>query len=328
MKLRLLFAGLLGIIAFMAIGSFTGSFELGFVSLIGGTSFASLVIPAGITKSQHLRGMTEARAGLMLAIQPLADKETLTDEEKRQFIDLEKRIKGYDDDIAALETMIADERAMDEMEQRRQSMRGNGARRIDNEDKTIKRFNFVNYLREISQPGAVLTGLNAEMHQEAVREAAQLGVRVEGFGVPSIVLGGNKRDVIAGSGGTGKHLVTEEPIQFIDALREKLVLTQLGATFLTGLVGNVPLTSASDVAAAAWKDENATAGESTPTFSRATMSPKRLAAFIDLSKQLLVQDSMGIESMLINQLAAAVAIAIQRAAINGSGTAPEPLGIL
>ena len=66
---------------------------------------------------------------------------------------------------------------------------------------------------------------------------------------------------------------------------------------MTGLVGDVsiPVYSGSNVA---WKGEAVSADDGSGSFSEITLSPKRLTAYIDVTKQFLNQDSNSAESLL------------------------------
>lgn len=114
---------------------------------------------------------------------------------------------------------------------------------------------------------------------------------------------------------------------YYQALRNKILLPGMGAKFLTGLVGDLPLIEGGSFTAS-WLAED---GEDTATkaaFSEFLMQPKRLQATGALSLQLLRQTSVDVERMIEDDLIAAHAQGLQLAAINGSGTAPEPRGIL
>ena len=80
---------------------------------------------------------------------------------------------------------------------------------------------------------------------------------------------------------------------------------------MTGLVGNVglPYYSGSN---AAWAEETAAASNGKGTFSKKTLSPKRLTTYIDVSKQFLAQDSVMANNLLMNDLATAVAVKLQQ----------------
>jgi HK97 family phage major capsid protein len=53
-----------------------------------------------------------------------------------------------------------------------------------------------------------------------------------------------------------------------------------------------------------------------------------LGAFTDVSRKLLLQSSMDVEAFVRNDLASVIALAIDLAAINGSGASNQPRGIL
>ena len=59
----------------------------------------------------------------------------------------------------------------------------------------------------------------------------------------------------------------------------------LGATMLTGLVGNLDLPRGNADASATWEGENDANAETSPTFDKISLSPNRLGAFTDISKQ-------------------------------------------
>lgn len=114
--------------------------------------------------------------------------------------------------------------------------------------------------------------------------------------------------------------------RLIDALRAESVVFRAGAQV-------VPLTSDSHSIAAvaadpvpAWRDENASVSESDPTFRNVPMQPKSLAVLTRLSRELF-EDSLNLEQELPRILAAALAVELDRVALLGTGTAPEPRGI-
>lgn len=194
------------------------------------------------------------------------------------------------------------------------------------EQRTAQRFSFAKFLREASESN--LTGLEKEMAEEAVRESQRNGQSLTGIGIPYIILA-NKR-AAAGQNVTtaadGGNLVGKEPVTYIEALREALILNALGANFITGLVGNVPMVRGTSVNAA-WNGETDSSSTTKKTTTKVEMSPKRLAITTAYSKQLLIQSSPDIEMILMMDMVAAHAVALQKAAIVGGGS-NEPSGIL
>ncbi len=77
--------------------------------------------------------------------------------------------------------------------------------------------------------------------------------------------------------------------QFVDALRSRLVMNELGARFMTGLRGDVAIPKLATGVSAGFVAETAATSEVNAVFSQITMSPKSLGAFTDVSRHLLLQ---------------------------------------
>lgn len=125
----------------------------------------------------------------------------------------------------------------------------------------------------------------------------------------------------------GEEAVAEDKLNILEPLRNRLVLTQAGATYMTGLVGNVsiPTYSGTNVA---WKGEVAAASDGAGTFDEVELSPKRLTAYLDISKQFLIQDSVSAEAMLKNDIVRALAEKLESTILgNEAGSATQPAGI-
>ncbi len=95
----------------------------------------------------------------------------------------------------------------------------------------------------------------------------------------------------------GKETVATDKLNILEPLRNSLVMVKAGATYMNGLVGNVsiPVYSGSNVG---WKGEVDAADNGKGIFTEVNLEPKRLTAFIDISKQFLIQDSVSAEEML------------------------------
>ncbi len=104
----------------------------------------------------------------------------------------------------------------------------------------------------------------------------------------------------------GQEAVATEKVNILDPLRANMVLSAAGATYLTGLQGDIsiPTYTGSNVG---WKGEVDTADNGKGEFSEIVLKPHRLTAFIDVSKQFLIQDSVGAEEMLQRDIIAALA---------------------
>lgn len=196
------------------------------------------------------------------------------------------------------------------------------------EKNEAQRFSFAKFLREASGSTGALTGFELEMSQEAIREAKTNGIVLNGLGIPYIILA-SKRAATGQNVGTsadGGILVQNEPMIYMEALRAKLVLASMGVTYLSGLVGNLPIVKGSSISAS-WTGETDEVSTTKKGFTKAEMSPKRLAITTAYSRQLLEQSSQDVDALIMADMVLAHANALELAAIQGGG-ANEPVGIL
>ena len=96
---------------------------------------------------------------------------------------------------------------------------------------------------------------------------------------------------------------------------------------MTGLVGNVaiPMYSGSTVG---WEGEIDAAKDGAGSFSEIELTPKRLTAFIDVSKQFLLQDSVSAEAMLRADIVKALSNKLEATILGDeAGSNKVPAGI-
>ncbi len=131
-------------------------------------------------------------------------------------------------------------------------------------------------------------------------------------------------------GGTAGSLVATELLaaDFIQLLRVATKVMKLGARHLTGLVGNIAIPAQTGGATCYWVAEDGAATESDSTFGQVILKPSSLVGYTQLSRLILLQSSLDIENLVREDLIKQIAIALDLAAINGSGAAGQPLGIL
>ena len=103
----------------------------------------------------------------------------------------------------------------------------------------------------------------------------------------------------------GEHVVVTDYLNILEPLKAKNVLVNAGATYLTGLRGNlqIPSMTAENVY---WEGEIDETENGAGSFSHVNMAPRRLSAFIDISKQFLVQDTLGAENLIRKLLVEAI----------------------
>lgn len=168
----------------------------------------------------------------------------------------------------------------------------------------------------------------AGLELEASRAIAQkMGTPAKGFYVPYEWM---SRDLLVGTNTAGGHLVSTDLLSgsFIELLRNRMMVSSLGAKMLTGLVGDVAIPRQTGGATAYWVSENSALTESQQAFDRVTLTPKTVGAYTEMSRKLLQQSSVDIENLVKSDLATCLALAIDLAAINGSGSSGQPTGIL
>ena len=134
----------------------------------------------------------------------------------------------------------------------------------------------------------------------------------------------------AGSGTTGGTLVATNLLaaDFIEVLRNASVTAQLGARMLTGLVGNVDIPRQTAQTTTYWVGESSAVTESEGTFDKLSMKARTLGALSVISRLMLLQSTPAIEMIVREDLVRVLALAIDLAAISGSGSGGQPTGIV
>ncbi len=165
-------------------------------------------------------------------------------------------------------------------------------------------------------------GREIELQAELAKRA---GKPAQGFYVPTEVF--EKRvQTTANSGG----IISDDfrPDLFVSALTNATVMNRMGATVLTGLTGDVVIPRETDSPAVGWVSENQALSTDDAAFDSLTLTPHHVGAISEFSRQMVMQASPDVERLLRSMLARNIALEIDRAAVNGSGTGAEPLGIL
>lgn len=125
----------------------------------------------------------------------------------------------------------------------------------------------------------------------------------------------------------GEDTVATDLYDILEPLRAKNVLVQAGAKFLTGLVGDVqvPVMAGGNVT---WEGETSNASDAGTSFSSVKLSPKRLTAYVDISKQFLAQDSKSAEALIRQDLINAINSKLESTILgNASGSTTQPAGL-
>ncbi|MGC6392016.1 MAG: phage major capsid protein [Alphaproteobacteria bacterium] len=113
----------------------------------------------------------------------------------------------------------------------------------------------------------------------------------------------------------------------IDALRAESVINAAGARTIPLTSDNISIAKVASDPTPAFRAEAAAITESDPSFTTVNMTPRSMALMTKVSRELW-EDSVNLESELPRILAVAMAKEMDRICLLGSGTAPEPRGVL
>jgi len=135
---------------------------------------------------------------------------------------------------------------------------------------------------------------------------------------------------LVGTAGQGGNLVQTGLLadQFIEVLRNQLVTATLGARYLTGLEGNIDIPRQISQTAGYWVAEAGAVTEAEATFDKVSLRPKTVGALSKLSRLMLLQATPAIEMIAREDLMKIMALAIDLAALSGSGSSNQPTGIV
>lgn len=195
-------------------------------------------------------------------------------------------------------------------------------------EKEVKNYSMIRAINALANPTDQAAQRAAAFERETSDAVAKvMGKASRGMFVPYEV---QKRDLLVGTATAGGNTVATDLLSgsFIDILRNAMVIDRLGARMMTGLVGQIAIPKQSGAATAYWVAENGAPTESDQTFAQVTMSPKTVGAFTDISRRLLLQSSISVDGLVQTDLATVLGLAIQQAAISGSGASNQPSGIL
>jgi HK97 family phage major capsid protein len=274
-----------------------------------------------------IRDLLEKRAALVQEMRtitngPAGDGGDLSAEQAEKFNSMKAQLES-------VEKQLERQRLLDEAERRMngESLSGHGDNRLDDA------------LRDYSLRRALAGAAGLEVDWSRERElsleiAKRAGRPFNGLAIPISLFTHapyEKRVVttLAPVGGPGGNIIASDfrPDQYIDILRPNSVVYLAGATMLTGLVGNVVIPALTKSAGFEWIGENSALTPADPEHGQVTLTPKHGGSIVEFSRNLLLQSSPDIETLLRRDMARIVATGIDRVAVKGGGS-NEPTGIL
>lgn len=179
--------------------------------------------------------------------------------------------------------------------------------------------------------GMELNGVEGEIHQELAKRAAASGKAPSGFMVPHtlrmIPAGSERRAVMGLTQGAGAIPDILSP-NLIDALRNMMVLSGLGAITLSNMVGTFAIPKKTAVNTFEWVGESTAATGSRNTVGQVTFGEKTVSGWTALSRSMLKQASLDMEAMARQDLAEGLAVALDAGGLANASGGAGPTGLL
>lgn len=156
-----------------------------------------------------------------------------------------------------------------------------------------------------------LDGLEKEMHQEGEKELTRMGKSALGnLVVPNMIL--QKRTAVSENSTAGVDVIS-----FEQALQARSIARELGVQFINLVAdGKVVIQNPTTVT---WEGETDAYADGGQALTTASITPKRLASYVLLSKQLINQHNISVENAFIADIAAAVAAKLDYSLFNDDG---------
>lgn len=176
---------------------------------------------------------------------------------------------------------------------------------------TIKLAKLVNLYGQANGDVERMKSLAGKMYSEDKEIGGYIGKALEA-GVPS-------------AGGFGIPQVLSARV--IEALYAQTFLDKVGVARIPMPNGNVRLSRMDTSATVGWVGELPSASVTAPVFGEVALSAKKLFAIAEISNSLIRYNAVGIEGWLARDLQKKFRLALDYAALYGSGTAYSPAGL-
>ena len=243
--------------------------------------------------------------------------------------DEEKPVEDTPKDDAVVE---ADKETENENETEDEMPEDDKEQRNNQNNSTImtKKFSLIKAINDVTNNRS-LDEVAKEVVKKGVEEMRKSGLAIAGSIQLPVMETENEEmranGVLAQTAGAGMENIATEKLDILEPLRANMVMSQAGATYLTGLVGNIsiPAYTGSNVA---WAGEVAAAANGAGDWSEIKLQPHRLTAYVDVSKEFLLQDSNDAEAMLRRDIIAAIGNKLESTILGAdAGTDEKPAGL-
>lgn len=240
--------------------------------------------------------------------------------------DEQRRIDELEAEISRLQSAI--ERSV-----RLEARRPDGAQQVDAPaigmaEQDLRQYSVLRALRASALRRPEL----APLEMEASRAVAKkIGREPQGFFLPYDYLrsehSAGQMEQRAITTATAASLIPTSKLGFIDLLRNSMMTRAAGALVLDGLIGNVDLPRRTVGAALSWVAAGTPPSESSNTFDHVQLRAKTGSAWLDIRRNVFNQTSLDMEALVLSDLASAVQLGIDYAALHADGTSNAPTGL-
>jgi HK97 family phage major capsid protein len=268
-----------------------------------------------------LHELQERRAACVSEMRKINDK---ADVEKREYTsDEDKKHNELKTELVGLERQIERARDLQEAERSAPAILHHGNLGDGAYEVRARKFSLLKAIN--ARLGEdVDVGFEREISQEVTRRA---GRKFSGIAVPDEYFHVEKRTLLVGSTAASLYPEQHRDDLFIDTLRARLIVGQLGATVLDGLIGDQDIPRQTASSTAQWVAEDGSLTETDMTIDDVTLAPKTVGAMTSYSRRTLINALPSIEQLVRNDLAAVIANAIDEKALVGTGLSNTPTGV-
>lgn len=183
-------------------------------------------------------------------------------------------------------------------------------------------YNLIRAVAAVASGDWSQAGYEREVSQELAHRS---GRNPRGLYVPFAAL---QTRTLTTAGGSGAALVpAEHHSELIDILRPAARVIEMGATVMSGLVGNVDIPRQNASATGAWIAEDDAVSPSDLGFDSVVLTPKTIGSMTQWSRRMLIQSVPQIEDIARRDLVAVIGRAIDQAALHGLGNTNQPTGL-
>tara|TARA_R100001163_G_scaffold55073_1_gene42479 strand:- start:176 stop:1420 length:1245 start_codon:yes stop_codon:yes gene_type:complete len=187
----------------------------------------------------------------------------------------------------------------------------------NNTEKEVRNWSLFKAINEVRNGGS-LTGLEAELHQEAEKEARK---GLQGIGIPTMLK--EKRAIDQ----TNSAIAPTSVGAYVDSLQASALYSRLGVNDLGTVAADtvLPIAGGSTVA---WTGEVAAASDGGANFGKVTLTPKRISGYANISNVILAQNGASAEASVMRDMGRNMGTQIDAAMFGSTNVANAPTAIV